>query len=776
MTLIVLALGWLTGIVAVGAFEAPWWMGAAWTVAAAPAFVARRALSWRLASCAVVCALASGMLLSAALDEPVPAVASYVGQEVELVGVIASEPDPGRTSTGFEFRIEELRTPTHTVTDAGMVRLTLHQYAEHLPGDRLRLTGVLDEPPVFDGFDYRSYLRQRGIWATMLFPQVEHLSAGDSTPPRNLTRLRLALDRSLQRVLPEPAASLGAGIAFGRDGNLSMDRKEDYNASGLRHLVAVSGSNISMVAAMTIALAVPLVGRKRAWIPAALTIALYLLVAGFAPSVLRAGIMAGVLLLGGAIGRPQSGLPALAGALIVMTALDPRDALEPGFQLSMAATAGLLTLAPWIAHWLERWSARHTFTSVPTWVCEVTALSLAASLATAPIMWFHFGELSLVGPFANVIVQPVLLVAFWLSVFTAAAGLVSNSAGWWLSLAAYYPLAYIDTVASVAASLPFATLSLGSAGRATTVALFLPLVFLGGLAYRFVPRSLPPSVRIERRRKSARRILASATLGAFALAVIPISMLPARNAGELRIDFLDIGQGDAILITAPTGEQMLIDGGPSGIELARQLSDVMAHWDRTIDVVVLTHPQEDHMGGLPELLDRFGVARQVIGGRVNDTATFRTLQGRVRTPQATVAGDTITLGELTFDVLWPPAGYSGEDLNDASVVMRLRYGDVTLLLTGDIQAEAQASLVAQESVSATLLKVPHHGSRTSDPDFLASVAPSIAAIQAGRDNRFGHPHKETLAALAGARILRTDVHGRITIRTDGSTIRLSTER
>ncbi len=777
MTLILIAMGWLAGLVATGVLDARWWMGAAWTAAVAPVLVLRAGLDWRLAGTMVAAAGIAGALLSNARPLEPPPLVQHLGEKVTVVGRVASEPDPGRVSTGYEIEVDELITAAGTIPQAGRIRATLHQYADYLPGDRLRLEGKLELPPVFDGFDYRSYLRQRNVWATMLFPSTELVSKGDGSPGRSLSQLRLRLDDSLQRVLPEPEASLGAGIAFGRDGNLSMERKEAYNRSGLRHLVAVSGSNVSLVAGMTVALAVPLMGRKFAWIPAAVTISVYLLVAGFSPSVVRAGIMAWILLIGGIIGRPQSGVPALGAALIVMTALDPRNALQPGFQLSMAATAGLLTVSPWLTHWFEHATARFSIFTPPRWVCEITALSVAASVATAPIMWFHFGELSLVGPLANVLVQPALLVAFWASLLTAVSGLASPTLAWWLSLATYYPLAFIDNVASIAAGLPLSTARTGNAPATAATLAMLPPFIIAAVAYRFLPPSPVPRANVERQRAIARRWVSAATAGAFFFAAIPISLLPVRDSGELRVDFLNIGQGDAILVTTPAGKQILVDGGPSGIVLARQLSGVMPHWDRSLDLVILSHPQEDHLGGLPELFDRFEVAEVAWTGHENRSLTYRAFHERLDGSRRVLsAGDSFEFDGLVVDVLWPLAGVSRSNLNDLSVVLRLTFGEVVLLLSGDIEAPAQRQLMSETSVRADVLKVPHHGSKTSAPEFLAAVGASVAVIQAGEGNRFGHPHDEVIGALAGVRLLRNDEDGRVTLTTDGRTIRVRTER
>ncbi len=603
MLLIALALAWLAGMLPVAAWSTPWWVGAAWVGAAIPALalsgVRRR---WQVAALLIVMALGAGWRLDHALDGRPPPVAAFIGEEVAISGTIVSEPDPGAVSTSYELRIDELAFAGTVVRQAGIIRVTLNQYARFLPGDRLQLSGKLDLPPVFDGFDYRSYLRQRGIWATMLFPGSKLVSRGEPSFTRETVRARLALDRSLQRSLPEPEASLAAGIAFGRDGNLSQESKEAFNRSGLRHLVAVSGSNVTLVSAVTLALAIPLIGRRRAWIPAALTIGVYLLAAGFSPSVVRAGIMAGIYLVGGIAGRPQSGLPALGGALILMTLIEPANTLDAGFQLSMAATAGLLTLAPWLDHNLERSVTRFAL-PLPRWSTSVAALSIAATVSTAPIMWAGFGELSLVSPAANLIVEPVFVIAFWVSLLAAVLGAWSEQLGWLAGVAAYYPLAFIDGIASIASSLPFASVSPG--GGSATAAIFaaVPLLVLGAVAYRYVPpvRQAPPN--LERRRRKANRLLLAGAGGCLALVVIPVTILPGRGPGELRVDFLDVGQGDAILVTTPHGSQLLVDGGPSGVRLARELGEVLPHWDRSFDAAVLTHPQEDHLGGLPGIAE-----------------------------------------------------------------------------------------------------------------------------------------------------------------------------
>lgn len=320
MALPLAGLAWFAAMAAVAALDLP-----AWLLPLVLLSLAR--WSAALAILAVV-ALAGGWRLETADYGALPAAVALVGQDVTVEGDVVSEPDPGERSTGFDVALDRVFSPAGALPTAGKVRLTDHQYSDLLPGDRVRLSGELAEPPVFPGFDYRGFLARCGVVGLMRFPQVELLERGEVSFARQTAKARLALDRRLQQALPEPEASLAAGIAFGRDGTLPDDLYDDFRDSGLAHLVAVSGSNVSLVTQLAFLLTIPLLGRRRAILPALLLGAAYLVAAGFSPSVVRAGVMAAILLAGLWLGRPQSGLPALALAGMLMTALDLQTALE----------------------------------------------------------------------------------------------------------------------------------------------------------------------------------------------------------------------------------------------------------------------------------------------------------------------------------------------------------------------------------------------------------------------------------------------------------------
>ncbi|MCC7364465.1 MAG: DNA internalization-related competence protein ComEC/Rec2 [Dehalococcoidia bacterium] len=778
MILPALALVWLLAMAAVGVWGAPGWIAAAWLAPLAPAawlWRGRKVAAWM--GVAAVLALVAGVRFEAWYERPPPDIARFVGQEVTVAGRIASEPDPGRTSVRHRVEVERVTSGDRTAASGGAVLATFPQYTELLPGDRVRFTAELEEPPVFEDFDYRGYLATRGIVATAFAYGFEQTGDGSGSPQRWATRFRLRLEDALQRALPEPEASLGAGIVFGRDDELPDDVAEDFRTTGLAHITAVSGANVALVSAVVFLVLVRVVPHRWALLPAALTVAGYIGVAGFSFSVVRAGLMAGVVLLGYAIGRPRSSLPALAAAVIAMTAFRPSSAADVGFQLSVAATAGLVVFGPWVRAGLDRavtWLRVEG--AVPSLVLETTALSLAATLATVPISWYTFGRVSVIGVVANVVIEPLFMLVFWAAALTAIAGMAWEPAGWFTGFGAYYLLAFVIGFAELLADVPGAAIDVPPGNAGLVLLACAALCLAGWPAYRFLPPVRAPAEPAPGIR-TVRRTAMAGTACAVAAVALPLTLLPMRGPGALRVDVLDVGQGDAILLTTPGGERVLIDGGPSGIELARELSAVLPHWERKIETVILTHPQSDHLGGLPELFGRYEAGEVLAAGTPHDSAIHELFLATAdHRPVPVARGDAWEVDGLRFEVLWPAAGYLPREVNDASVVLAVTYEGVSLLLAGDIEAGGQRELMASTNVRADVLKVPHHGSKSSDPAFFDAVGAGLAIISVGATNTYGHPADETLAPLGGTRLVRTDRDGRVRLTIRDGRVRVWSER
>lgn len=778
MTLLVLAAGWFLGAGLAAYAAAPWWSGALAAAAGTPWAASRWGRKGTLLALAAAAAAMSGGLRVAAWQaEAPPDLLAYRGERITIEGTAEPDPGYGETTRRYTIRAERLLAPEERPI-TGRVFAIVGQYTEFAPGEQLRLTGELRAPRSTPEFDYERYLLERGIVGEMVRPRIERLGGREGAAwAMAAADLRAAIEAGLGTALPEPEASLAAGILVGRDEGMGRELREHFRRSGLAHLVAVSGSNVALVTGAVFALLVPLVGRRRAVAPAAIAALAYAAAAGGDPSVLRATIMAGVFLAGLTIGRPQAGLPALGVAAVAMTLAQPRLMSDAGFQLSCTATAGLIAWYPWADALLARGlRALRLEWAVPRPLRNITALTLCATVATAPISWAAFGTVSFAGPAANVIAQPLFVPAFALSAASAAAALAWEPAGQMVGLAAYLPLRAIVWTAEFFGSQPWSAAELAPPGEFAMLGIVASFLALGLLAAR--RRPLANEGRVPHRTE---RALRRAAIGALAGTVCAAAVFTAADVGSgpgrLRVAFLDVGQGDAILITTPNGYDLLVDCGPSGLVLLRELGAVLPPWDRTIDRLVVTHPQADHAGGCAAAAERYRVREGAAwNGQASSSEAWQALTA-VMPPKPLAAGAAWSADGVTFRVVWPPSGAEFEEPNDASIVLEIAFGETRLLLTGDIESAAQAALT--ESVgSVEVLKVPHHGSATSRASFFAGTAPEVAVISVGEGNPYGHPAEATLRALArvGSAIYRTDIHGRVLVSSDGRRVWVETER
>jgi competence protein ComEC len=542
--------------------------------------------------------------------------------------------------------------------------------------------------------------------------------------------------------MPAREAALARGFVLGQDEGVDAATEDDFRRAGLSHLLAVSGQNVALLALLALpllaAFGLPLRARL-VWLLG--LIAVYVPLAGAGPSIQRAGVMGALNLLALLAGRRASRFYALAVAAVVTLAIDPRVAADVGWQLSFAALLGIVALAAPL-----RGSLARLLGGAAGWrgaLADGAAMTVAATAATAPLIAFHFGELSTTTLLANLLAMPAVAPAMWLGMLAAAAAQVPGFPVEVLNAVNAPLLAYVAEVAAWCGRPEWASveLRLGGAGLAAVYAV---------LAIAVV----------------AVRVLAATGLTAIAVAAGWAatggggdSLGPPR-AG-LRISVLDVGQGDAILVQPAGAPALLVDAGPPGGGIAAALR---AAGVSRLGAVLLTHDESDHAGGLAEVLDAVAVERVLyafLGRRTLATAADAGAVGRV------AAGTEIRSGALRLEVLWPPpealAGAAvGEDPNLRALVLLLRWHDFSMLLSAD--AEAESTPLDPGPLDA--LKVAHHGSEDAGLDELLDRSrPRVAVVSVGDANPFGHPTPATLAALArgGVRAWRTDRDGTVTI-------------
>jgi competence protein ComEC len=437
----------------------------------------------------------------------------------------------------------------------------------------------------------------------------------------------------------------------------------------------------------------------------------------------------------------------------VTLTLSPAAANDPGWQLSFAAVAAILALEPRLASALEARRFAPPF-------AHAVAMTLAATLGTAPLLSLHFGRLSLVSLPVNVVAAPVVAAAMWIGMGAAAIGQLDGAAGALVALPAAPLLAFLEWLARTAARLPKANLGL-HLGPVQTIG-----VYAGVLAVTALPRLRRPA-------------LGAAVVGVVAALAWPPTGAPALPPGDTRVSFLAVGQGDATLIQA--GEHaVLVDAGPLDGPVLARLANAGV---RRLDLAVVTHAQADHEGGMAAVLGRYPVDLLIDGGDGARTLEHRSVL-RVAAAHGVRrlvpdAGQAVRAGPLELDVLWPraePAAlHPGADPNQRAIVARLRSGSFDLLLTADAESDVTAPL-AVGPVEA--LKVAHHGSADPGlPDLLRRLRPAVAVIEVGRHNPYGHPAPPTVAELAAAvpRVYRTDRDGTVTLDIRGGRMTVRTE-
>ncbi|MGV9746570.1 ComEC/Rec2 family competence protein [Rhodococcus zopfii] len=609
-------------------------------------------------------------------------------------------------------------------------------WAALVPGQRITVRGTL---AVADG---------PGLEVALV--RAEGPPRAVAPPPlhqRWAATVRERLVSAAHAVLSPDAAGLLPGLIVGDTSNLPDDVREEFRVAGLTHLTAVSGANVSIVLGAVLLLVRALgIGPRTGTVLAVLALVAFVVVVRPSPSVLRAAAMGSVALLALVVGRRRQAMPALAASIGVLLIAAPHLAADAGFALSVVATAGLIAVAP---GWVTRMRAR----GCPRAVAEVCAVSAAAFVVTAPIVAALSGTVSIVAIVANVAVAPVLPPLTVLGSLIVVCGAVWPPAAELLARGAAPMLWWLLEVAERSASLPTAELAVptGAAGAVSVVA----AIVCGWVVVRH---------------RRLRRIVAVAALAAAAVCVPMWIRQPGWPGTGWVIVACDVGQGDSFVLSTGDGGAVVVDTGPDPATVDRCLRRLRV---TRIPMLMITHLHADHVGGLDGVLADRSVGVVVTGpgatGRPGGADLVATARRFAVPTRETNRGELFTVGTITVRVLG--AGPGGGEENDRSLVARADTPIGSVLLTGDAEAGAQEALLRSGvDVRADVLKVPHHGSRTSSPRFLAAVRPRVALVGVGRDNPFGHPHPETLSTLheLGTRVLSTDMLGDIAVLRAGS--------
>ncbi len=609
MTAALFAAAWVLGIAC--AAWAPAGVASGVTIAGAAPVWFTRGRSPRAACLALSCA---GIALLGAwrgqmvTDGVAPTSAARFagGGPVLLTGVVAAPPDERERHQRLRVQARWIERDGHRAGASGGVLVRIPLGRRPRAGDVVEVEGTLELPAQLPGFDYRAYLARQGIDAEMAYPRLRRI--GYEPPPapvRMLHHVRQAVVASLNRALPQPEGALAAGILTGVRSAIPRDLTDDFNASGTSHLIAISGYNVALLAGAVMSVLAGLIHRRWAALIAALVITSYAIFAGLSASVARALIMGLLLIWVDRLGRPSAPLVSLSLAAALMTGHDPRILDDLGFQLSFAATAGIMLLQP-VLHdagrgWIgdgDGWGRAALRAAQDT-----VSVTLAATVATLPVMLHAFGRVSLVSVPANLLAAPLFPVVLLTSGLAALWGLLWPPAAVLGGMVAWAPLTMTIAIARGMAALPMAQVSIpaipGWGALVLGAGLGLLLMWLRH-SRRAAPA--PPdghSLRIS-------PLLVASALVLAALALNLSAVIGGRSdTGRLEVVFAEAGGAPIALVTGPQGERVLVDTGPSPAALARAVDPLLPVARRQVDLVLLTRTSSTSSGGLAEAVERY---------------------------------------------------------------------------------------------------------------------------------------------------------------------------
>jgi len=694
------------------------------------------------------------------------------GTYTTITGVVVKPPDVRDAYIGLQIETDSLRfgEPGSSFPVTGQILVRTTRFEDWNYGDRVVVQGFLDTPPKFETFDYREYLARKDVLSIVQYASVKYIASGEGNAIAHLIfKLRSNALRVIQTIFPDPEASLLSGILVGMERGIPPQVQDDFNATGTTHIIAISGFNITIIAAIFMSFFRRVLGTRRGLIAAGIGIFFYTVLVGGDAAVVRAAIMGALTLLALRLGRQTYGFASLSAAAIVMTALDPDVLWDVGFQLSFAATLGLMVFTPP----LERGFLRLSTTILPLDqaksllkpVSEFFLFTLAAQVMTLPLSAIYFQQLSLTSFIANPVILPVQPLLMITGGIATLLGMVSITLGRVLAIFAWPFSAFTIRAVSFFADLPTGNFKLGMLGPTFVVLWYFALLLI--VLFIYVPKDRRPQIQLPTIRTSSTIVVLSV------IAILTWRASADQPDGNLHITILDVGMGDAALVQSPDGRHMLIDGGPSPIRLSDALGTRLPLFNRSLDWLILTGTKEEQLGGLAEVIPRFTPSEILLAGPPR-TGAYRYFVDQVSEagiPQSrAISGQSFILGNgCTLEVL---------STSDQGATLLISYGNFYFLFAPAADPSQIESLSQSRSTNAyTAVLLPDGGSEVvNSAEWLQELNPTLVIISVGAGNTRGLPSETVLEALEGRTILRTDLNGIIDVVTDGEQMWVEVER
>ena len=683
--------------------------------------------------------------------------------EISIIGTIVSAPQEKEYKTKYILKIDTINS-NKKYKNTKVILYTKKGKETLKYGDKIELVGnfkLAQERRNPGGFDYRFYLKTKKIYGIVTTKNTKRLKENNVNIISMIAnKTANVIKNQSKKLLENKKACLLIGLLIGDTDEIDEETKEDFRNSNLTHMLAVSGLHVSYVLlAVNYIITKVKIHKKLSKIIVMLLILFFILVTGATPSVLRAGTMTIYLILGGIFYRRISVFSSLNLSLLVIIIMNPYCLFDVGLQLSYAGTIGIVYLYPIIKEKIYN-------------KANSILITISANIVIIPIMMYNFNIISLTFFISNLLAGPIIgiiiILGFSIIIISLIFFPIANIFSKILNLLI---ILFLNT-AKACANLPFSKIFI------ITPTLKFIFLYYCLLVFIIIKERIQIRINIKLRNKVIAILI-------ILVIINPIKYFSNIKQSNLKIYFVDVGQGDSTCIVTPKNKVILIDGGGNSkdenYDIGKQtlLPYLLDKKINKIDYCIVSHFDSDHCGGLMYILKNLKVKNIIIGKQYEEYENYKEFIKIAKDKKINIrvveAGEKITIEKnLYIDVLWPinrEKMVIQNAINNNSLVFKLRYINFSMLFTGDIEEIAEKEILDKykentEFLKSTILKVAHHGSKTSSTkEFINIVKPKYAVIGVGKDNKFGHPSNVTIENLKtiNTEIYRTDEMGEISI-------------
>lgn len=619
-------------------------------------------------------------------------------------------------------------------------------------GDSLYIEGEFKQPEEarnYKGYNYKQYLKTKKIIGTVELEKAKILKSSNGSFIHNIQKY---IKDTINGTLTDEEGNLLLAILLGDKDKLSEDIQESFKTSNLSHMLAVSGAHVSyIILGLTYVLQNSIIGKKNGKIVCIFFLLVFMAITNFTPSVTRACIMAVLTLFSGIIYRKSDVYTNISVAALITLIFNPYNLLDLGFQLSYGGTIGIIIF-------IKRIQEKKSNSKVINYIKQMALVSIYANIIIIPIMMYHFNTVSFTFIISNIMASPILGIIVITGFLFIIASITVKPLTRLIAIFIKPILSILIKISQICSKLPFSNILVVTPYMFNVISYYAIILYC-----------------IKSKKNNKCKIIIC-----LLIVLILINFIIYIFPQKLRIFFIDVGQGDSTLIITPDKKTVLIDGGGSdSFDVGEKvlLPYLLDRRILKIDYVLISHFDTDHCGGILTIMEKVKVKNIIISEQAEHSENYERfkklmIHKKIRLIEVK-KGDKIKIGRYSeFKILFPTSRLLSENpLNNNSIVAQFNYNNFKMLFTGDIEKLAEQQILKAEKaeIRADILKVAHHGSKTSSiPEFIKAVKPKIALIGVGKNNTFGHPNQQTIKNLENikCRIYRTDLQGEIIIKID----------